>query len=80
MSTQTRFICSRGTKKPKQTRNKRQRQEIEDGVEGQGIKGDREGVLSLDVGKGVLLDREQIDMAYRQMVVYKVKRGNAVLG
>jgi hypothetical protein len=45
---------------------------------GKGIKEKGRGYLSQWDG-GLPLDREETDMAYRKMVVYKGKRGNLLL-
>ena len=42
-------------------------------------RGDGERYLS-QKDKGLSLDREETDEAYRKMAVYKGKRGNPVLG
>ena len=60
--------------------NKRQRQEIEDEGEGEGNKGEGRRVFVLEWDKGLPLDREETDVAHRQMAVYKGTRRNLVLG
>lgn len=57
------------------TQNNRQRQEIDD---------NKEEAVFVQAGRGKhrgqSLDREETDVAYRQMVVYYGKMGNSVLG
>ena len=43
------------------------------------VTGRRAGVF-VSEGEGLPLDREETDVAHRQMVVYKGKRGNPMLG
>ena len=60
------------------TWDKRLRQEMGDNGEGEGNK--REGKrIFVSVGWRTALDREETDVAYRKMVVYKGKRGNLLL-
>jgi hypothetical protein len=59
--------------------NKRQRQEIKDGEEGKGTKERRQRYLSWSQNKGRLLDREEADLACKQMVAYKGTTGNPML-
>jgi len=63
--------------KEQKTGNKRQ--EIEDEGEGEGNEGERGGAFAPE-DKVLPLDREKTDMAYREMAVYKGKRGNPMLG
>ena len=60
---------------PQRAGDKRQRQEIEDEGEGEGNKG---GPRVGD--KGLPLDREETDVAHRQMAVYKGKGRKHMLG
>ena len=61
------------------TGNKRQRQEIEDEGEGEGNK-EKGAVVFVLEDKGLPLDREETDVAHRQLAVYKGTRGNAISG
>ena len=56
--------------------------EISDGRrrEREGWRGGRDICSVVGAGKRVSLDREETDVAHRQMTIYKGKRGNPVLG
>ena len=59
---------------------KRQRQEIEEAGEEEGNKGEGGKRYLSQWDKGLSLDREETDVAHRQMAVYKGKEGNLMLG
>ena len=61
-------------------RTKGRELETRTGDRGNGRRGREQGRDLHQRDKGLPLDREETDMAHRQMVVYKGKRGNPMLG
>lgn len=65
------FIYPRGT----ESRDKGQRQEIEEEREGEGNKREGGGIF-VPEDKGLLLDRQEPDVVHRPMAIYKGKKEN----